>query len=294
MGPVHRVNDGNIGNETASHLPKGNAPMLQLPLQKKKQEDAHYAKQEEPLLLASQSDQIPLLNLEDEFWDENDKSLEMAMSQMDIPDAPSSQQGRKSASLETLKLGLPVPKPKPQEEKATTNSWTGFKSRDKRAREKSSDSSSVASFGKLSSKPLVATRPNVQATTATIQATTKPVPVLVKVDAKAETTGPKSVALLRSLSQVSSNSTKPASTATIKPMVGGTTTTTARAFGLSKSNSGASLTKKFKCPTILNTAAAKAEKERKAAATAKAASRVAQPLPAHEAWMEDLDWDESF
>lgn len=216
--------------------------------------------------------------LEEDLWDENDKSLEMAMSQMDIPDPPSSQQGGRSQSTSALNLPMPPARMRQASNEPSDAKWEGFKSRDKRVREKSSDSS-TASVGKLSSKPLVAVavRGN---------ASQPPPPAMVVTSTQTVRLPP-----IRTLSKSSSANTgnKPAPAATsLRPSMA-----PSRSFN---SSTGAGLTKKFKCPTVTNTAAAKAEQDKKAAAAAKLNTRAGQPLPADEAWMEDVDWnvDDSF
>lgn len=215
------------------------------------------------------------LQVDEDLWDENDKSLEMAMSQMDIPDPPSSQQGGRSQSTSALNLPVPPARLRQDLDEHTAAKWEGFKSRDKRTREKSSDSS-TASVGKLSSKPLSASQ-------------TRPARV---VQADAYSTLPISdtkTEAARSLSKSTSASSDKLKIGTARPMMA-----SARSFGANGVPSQA-LNRKFKCPTITNTAAAKAEQEKKAAAAAKLVKQAGQPLPANEAWMEDMDWnDDSF
>lgn len=214
--------------------------------------------------------------LEEDLWDENDKSLEMAMSQMDIPDPPSSQQGGRSQSTSALNLPLAPARMRQASNELSDIKWEGFKSRDKRVREKASDSS-TASVGKLSTKPLVAVRGNVG----------QPPPPAMVVTSTQTVKLPVTRTLSKSSSANTCNKPAPATTS-MRPSMA-----PSRSFN---SSTGDGLTKKFKCPTITNTAAAKAEQDKKAAAAVKLNTRAGQPLPADEAWMEDVDWnvDDSF
>lgn len=215
--------------------------------------------------------------MEEEFWDENDKSFEFAMSQMEIPDPPSSQQGGRSQSTSALNLPAPAARLSQTAAGPTEGKWEGFRSRDKRSREKSSDSS-AASAGKLSSKPLEAVRPDNQRALVTTVGTA----IL--------STSTSNTPLVRTLSKSNSVSTEKAVTSNpvTRPAMA-----PSRSFS-STSMNGAGLAKKFKCPTITNTAAAKAEQDKKAAAAAKLVKRAGQPLPPDEAWMEEVDFDDSF
>lgn len=218
---------------------------------------------------------------EEDLWDENDKSLEIAMSQMDIPDPPSSQQGVRSQSASALNLPHPPARLLQPSHEGESKDWEGFKSRDKRVREKSSDSSN-ASVSKLSSKPLVASQNKQQ----------KPMK-LESNDSAFTACSPTSVGKaepVRDFSKSISASSDKLRLVPTRPVMA-----SARSCG-SNTMTAPGLSKKFKCPTITNTAAARAEQEKKAAAAAKLVQRAGQPLPAEEAWMEDMDWnvDDSF
>lgn len=215
--------------------------------------------------------------MEDEFWDENDKSLEIAMSQMDIPDPPSSQQGGRSQSTSALNLPVP-PERLRQASNDGTGVWAPFKSRDKREREKSSDSSS-GSVGKLSSKPLAAIQPSiVQVSTSTTNART------TSTTSTLSTTAKKPARTLVKSTSTSSDKSATAINVVARPAMGPTRSLSSNLMP------SAGLTKAFKCPTVTNATAAKAEQDKKAATAAKL-KLAGQPLPADEAWMEDMDWD---
>lgn len=237
-----------------------------------------------PVSAAWQEEAPPTLDLrlqpEEDLWDEDDKSLEMAMSQMDIPDAPSSQQGGRSQSNSMLKLPVPPARMRHSSNETEEKRWEGFKARDKRTREKSSDSSS-SSVGKLSSKPLVMSQGRIHRP-AQESVTPAPVTPLAAPVIKVEP--------VRNFTKSTSASSDKLKIGSARPMMA-----SARSCG-SNIMGAQGLAKKFKCPTVTNTAAARAEQEKKAAAAAKLVKKAGQPLPADETWMEDVDWnvDDSF